>query len=158
MIAELLLILLPLSIMWLVALTLLVGVIEADLWQIIAGLLAGVLLTAPLVALVRLALTFAERGSTALKAIQDYWWLVATLGGGMVLTGVAAQVVVLGTGDTIRANSALCIVCAPMLHDDFGLTRFAVTALDVASYVVWFAPLLLPLIHVWLERNRKHAL
>ncbi|MEX1994171.1 MAG: hypothetical protein WD929_05870 [Steroidobacteraceae bacterium] len=158
MTAELVLCVLPLSVLWLLSLSLLSEVIDSTIWQICAGLMAAVLLTAPQVALARLAFTFAARGSRQLRAIPDYWWVVATMGGGIALCSIAAQVVILATGNYIQEIVASCIKCAPVPGDDFGLKLIVGNAIDIASRVVWFAPLLIPLVHLWLERNRAHAL
>lgn len=95
----------------------------------------------------RLALAFVVGGVRYLRSMAAPWWWLATLGGVVPLIGLVAKgmelvfgPIQLGPSDS-RLNDMLG-TAAPLMvgHFAFGLVA---------------APLLVPLIHLWLERERR---
>ena len=158
MTAELLLIVLPLSILWLLAAIQLVSIVETGVWQVSAALFALLLMAAPMLALAVLAIRFAQAGTERLKAVPDLWWVMATLGGGVALAGIAAGIVYLATDEDITNFVANYITGTPIPDDSFGLTTYTGATIDVGSRAAVFSPVLIPLVHLWLERNRKQSI
>ena len=133
-------------------------VIQADSVEVSSGIVAYALLIAPHIALARLAFTFAARGAKDLRMVADGWWLLAAAGAGIPLAALAAQLVKLATHPTIQEIASACITCVAVPNDEYGIRSHTANVVEVLSGAIWLTPLLIPLIHVWLERNRKHAL
>jgi hypothetical protein len=114
------------------------------------------LLLLPLVAGARLAIGFSAKGAIHLRSLSMVWWFLATMGAGIPLLGLAAQLITWSAGGTIHEIAASYLSATP-IDDPLGLRLSTAIAILCARSALVGLPLLIPLVHLWLERARVEA-
>ena len=158
MLAEMWVVMLPMTLAQIYGTLALASAIATTGFGVATFVCAAVLMNLPLVAIWRIAFRFTSIGSGGLRSLLEGWWLLAASWVGAALAGASARLVYLGSEERIGTIIASYLRGTGAADDAFGYLTASAFAWSSALYLTPAIAMLLPLTHLWIEKGRTHAL